>query len=82
MTLFKGCPGAITFKEVRPEYISCPHCGQEMEIWSDETRARCPHCNAWVSQKQSASCIEWCAHAKECIGAEKYERLMAKRKKL
>ena len=36
MTLFKGCPGAINFRDVRPEYINCPFCGAEMEIWSDE----------------------------------------------
>jgi hypothetical protein len=27
------------------------------------------------------TCIEWCPAARDCIGAEKYERLMAARKK-
>jgi hypothetical protein len=26
------------------------------------------------------TCIEWCSSAKECIGAEKYERLMKGKK--
>ena len=81
MTIFKGCPGAITLKEARPEYVNCPHCGEELEIWSDEIRVRCPHCSAWVTQERGASCIEWCAWAKECVGAELYERHMAARGK-
>ena len=48
--MLKGCPGAIVFKDARPDYIACPHCGEEMEIWSDELLARCPHCHLWVSK--------------------------------
>ena len=80
MTMFKGCPGAVTLREAVPEYVDCPHCGEEMEIWSDEARARCHNCLAWVNREQGASCIEWCAHAKECVGVEKYERLTTARK--
>lgn len=75
MTLAKGCPGALTIREARPEDITCPHCGGEMEIWSDELVARCPHCKQLVPQKRGASCIDWCAYAAECVGAEKYRRL-------
>jgi hypothetical protein len=75
MMIAKGCPGANVFKEPRPEYIDCPHCGQETEIWSDEPIAPCEHCGQVVSQSRGASCIDWCQHAVQCIGAEKYERL-------
>jgi DNA-directed RNA polymerase subunit RPC12/RpoP len=71
----KGCPGAIAFREARPEYKDCPHCGVEMEIWSDEPLARCPACHLWVSKERGASCIDWCKFAVECIGMETYERL-------
>jgi hypothetical protein len=27
-----------------------------------------------------SNCIEWCAFAKECVGNEKYERLMKAKK--
>lgn len=30
--MIKGYPGAIAFREVRPDYIDCPHCGHEMEV--------------------------------------------------
>lgn len=73
--MIKGCPGAITLKDARPDYIECPHCGYEMEIWSDEPFARCPGCNLWVSKERGASCIDWCKAAAQCIGLEAYERL-------
>jgi len=67
--------GAIVFKEAKPEYMDCPHCGEEMEMWSDEPLARCPHCRLWVNKERGASCIDWCKFAAECIGLEAYERL-------
>jgi len=75
MSLANSCPGSRLIREPAPEYISCPHCGQEMEIWSDELVARCPHCRQVVSREAGASCLDWCAHAAECVGAEKYRRL-------
>lgn len=75
MSLVKGCPGAISIREVKPEDIDCPQCGEEVEIWSDELAARCSHCGARVSREQGPSCIDWCTFAEECIGTEKYQRL-------
>jgi DNA-directed RNA polymerase subunit RPC12/RpoP len=75
----KGCPGALIFKDARPDYIDCPQCGEEVEIWSDEPLARCTNCNFWVSQQRGASCIDWCKAAVECIGLEAYERLQRTR---
>jgi len=75
MTLAKGCPGARTVREASPKYINCPHCGQEMEVWSDEPIARCPRCQRPVPQKRGASCLDWCAYAAECVGVQKYQRL-------
>lgn len=50
MALIKGCPGAVTFREVRPEDIVCPQCGNEVEIWSDEPVARCRQCGFYLLQ--------------------------------
>jgi len=75
MGLHGSCPGAKLFKEIKPEYLSCPHCGKEIELWSDELVIRCKHCGGFVSKRRGASCIDWCKFAKECIGAQKFERL-------
>lgn len=77
MTLASNCPGARIFRDVRPEYITCPGCGHDVEIWSDELVARCLHCGRTVAKTRGASCIDWCAHAAECIGAQKLQRLRA-----
>ena len=57
--------------------MKCPNCGNEVEIWTDELKATCRNCGTKVFRAQQASCIEWCPHAKECVGPEVYERLMA-----
>lgn len=75
MGLHGSCPGAKLFKEIKPEYLNCPHCGKEIELWSDELVIRCRHCGGFVSKRRGASCIDWCKFAKECIGAQKFERL-------
>ncbi len=77
MSVHKSCPGAVTFRDVRPEYIDCPFCGAETEIWSDEPFTCCPNCRREITQSRGASCVDWCSHARQCVGEEKYERLMA-----
>lgn len=67
--MLRGCPGARAIREVRPEYVHCPHCRTELEIWSDEYRARCPACHAWVYRKQGVTCLDWCAQAEKCVGS-------------
>lgn len=56
------CPGSdleITIKE-------CPRCGEEVELFTGESRAKCPGCGMWVP-REIASCIEWCPGASECF---------------
>ena len=77
MTMDKSCPGSRTIREPKPEYMACSKCGNEVEIWTDELKATCSKCGTKVFRAQQASCIEWCPHAKECVGPEVYERLMA-----
>ncbi len=75
MVIDKSCPGSRTIREPIPEYIKCPDCGAEVEIWTDELKATCRNCGGKVYRAQQASCIDWCPHAKECVGPEVYERL-------
>ncbi len=75
MVFDKSCPGARTIREPIPEFIDCPDCGKEVEIWTDELKATCLGCGSKVLRAQQASCIDWCPHAAECVGPEAYERL-------
>lgn len=72
-----SCPGSNEIKQPKPEDITCRSCGGTVEIWSDETDARCKTCGTVNSRILGPSCIEWCAFAKECVGEDKYKRLKA-----
>lgn len=61
----KACPGLTKFVRPIPEYIACPNCGNEVEIWSDENEAECDKCGAIVSRKV-VSCLDWCEYADKC----------------
>ena len=69
------CPGAINIRMPRLEIKDCPKCGEEIEIFSNEASAKCTNCG-FVSYNDLLSCVEWCEYAKECVGEEKYERIM------
>ncbi len=74
--MLNGCPGSGNIRTPIPSLIKCPGCGEEVEIWSDELKAKCTKCGATVFKENVPSCIEWCQSAKECIGEGKYNRLM------
>jgi len=75
MAMAKSCPGSRAICEPKPEYFNCANCGTEVEIWTDELKATCPKCGSKVYRARGNSCIDWCPHAKECVGPEAYERL-------
>jgi len=62
------CPGSKLIKDPTPEEINCPWCKQPVEIWTDETRARCRNCGHVVVREMQQSCMDWCVKAKECLG--------------
>lgn len=74
--LKESCPGSREIRNPYPEEIACIFCGGSVEIWSDEPETRCKSCGKTVNRQMKPSCIEWCPAAKECLGAEKYERLI------
>ena len=79
--LKEGCPGSREIRNPYPEEITCVFCGRAVEIWSDEAETTCKGCGKTAGRDIKASCILWCPAAKECVGAEKYERLMKAVKK-
>jgi len=73
------CPGSKILKQPRPEIFTCPDCGYEVEIWTDEIRRKCPACGRMVTRFQDMSCVEWCKMAKNCVGEDAYNRYMINR---
>jgi len=71
----KRCPGASDI--VRPTLVNvkCGKCGNEIEMFTDEFKTTCEKCGTTVFREENPSCIDWCAHAKECIGEEKYKQI-------
>ncbi|HTY45409.1 MAG TPA: phosphohydrolase [Patescibacteria group bacterium] len=61
------CPGRDS-RNIKAETLGCPCCGYSVEIFSDETRIRCPSCRGVVSRQALPSCAQWCSAAKECLG--------------
>ena len=70
----KRCPGSLFFTQPKPEIVSCPDCGADVELWSDEPSSQCPACGRMVIRKVGPSCVDWCRFAKECLGDEKFKR--------
>lgn len=69
------CPGQDN-RNLRVDLFRCPNCGAEVEIFSDETRVRCHQCREYVYREKLPSCISWCASARQCLGEERWKRLM------
>ena len=53
----------------------CPQCGHENELFSVDTPMPCEHCG-FVAYNDTLSCVQWCAHAKQCVGEEMYAQMM------
>src|SRR3990170_2829998 len=70
-----SCPGSKAIKNPTPELLTCPNCGAEVEIWTNELSYPCSNCGARVFREQHPSCIDWCPYAEECIGPEVYQSL-------
>lgn len=73
------CPGAQKFRQPEPEFIKCPFCNNEVEIWTDEVKATCSNCKNTVMRTGETSCLEWCKYAKECVGENTYNKFIQDR---
>jgi hypothetical protein len=45
-------------------------------MFSDEMKIKCPNCKARVEKKTVPSCIQWCKAAKECLGPDRWKKVM------
>ncbi|MCX6357715.1 MAG: phosphohydrolase [Candidatus Aureabacteria bacterium] len=77
MSVFR-CPGMEGLREALPREIACA-CGRTVEIWCDETEARCHGCGRTVMADLLPACVAWCAAARECVGEEVYQRYLRSR---
>jgi len=64
--VFNRCPGAGPFTEPLPEVFRCPHCGKDVEIFTNERYLRCYHCGGLVTKEKRPSCFDWCKYADKC----------------
>ena len=72
--MFDKCPGAAGMRTPTLEIKKCPECGGEVEVFSTDIQVKCRNCGFTVYNKNE-SCIQWCLHAKECVGKELYYKL-------
>lgn len=42
------CPSTDPLGQAAPEDYECPQCGADVEIWTDEQKAKCPECGTVV----------------------------------
>ena len=61
----RSCPGLSDFLRPKPEYIKCPNCGGDVEIWTDEDKGECTSCGLKVSREMQ-TCLDWCEYADKC----------------
>ena len=54
----------------------CPQCGRIIELFSIDTQMPCEHCG-FVAYNDTLSCVQWCQHARKCVGDAMYEQMMA-----
>lgn len=69
------CPGQDG-RHLSVSIHKCPECGSEIEIFSDETRAKCHSCGIVVYRENTPTCVQWCAKARDCLGEERWKAIM------
>ncbi len=60
----------------------CPHCGNELEFFKDDSQRSCKKCgNKVLNPRIDFGCAAYCPHAEQCLGSMSPE-LLAKQKNL
>ena len=70
------CPGAANLKTPTLSIKKCPQCGEEAEVFSNDVSVTCSNCG-FVIYNDIMTCVQWCRYAKECVGKDTYNRIMA-----
>lgn len=71
--MMEGCQGKPRTPTLHEKI--CPQCGEVIEIFSIDTQAACEKCG-FIAYNDTLSCVQWCSHAKKCVGEEMYEQMM------
>ncbi|MFA5099819.1 MAG: phosphohydrolase [Candidatus Omnitrophota bacterium] len=74
MGIAPECPGQDR-RNIKVENVTCVNCGYQVEMFSDEMNVRCPKCKEQVCRQRLPSCVDWCAHARECVGEQRWKQL-------
>ncbi len=74
MMLMDGCQGKPRTPTIHEKV--CPQCGSIIELFSIDTEVACETCG-FVAYNDTLSCVQWCQHARECVGEEMYRHMMA-----
>lgn len=75
---YTGCQSKS--KEITLTERVCPNCGNIIELFSVDTEVACDKCG-FVAYNDTLSCVQWCKYAKQCVGEEMYNAMMAIAKK-
>ena len=75
---YSGCQSKS--KEITLTERVCPNCGNIIELFSVDTEVACDKCG-FIAYNDTLSCVQWCKYAKQCVGEEMYEAMMAIAKK-
>jgi NADH pyrophosphatase NudC (nudix superfamily) len=76
--MFEYCPGAAGLHTPTLTIRTCPQCGAEIEIFSNEVKAVCENCG-FVIYQDIQSCVQWCKYARQCVGEETYQRIIGEK---
>lgn len=71
------CPGTANLRTPTLAIKKCPQCGEEVELFSNDISVKC-NCG-FVVYNDIESCVRWCKYAKECVGDEVYNNIMAQK---
>ena len=71
---YTGCQSKS--KEITLTERVCPKCGNIIELFSVDTEVACDKCG-FVAYNDTLSCVQWCKYAKQCVGEEMYNAMMA-----
>lgn len=70
----EGCQGKPRTPTIHEKI--CPQCGSIIELFSIDTQVACEKCG-FIAYNDTLSCVQWCAHARKCVGDEMYKQMMA-----
>ena len=76
----RTCAGRSAFGTPTLKIMKCPECGGEIEMFSTDVKVKCDNCG-FVAFNDINICVQWCAHAEECVGTEMYNKLVRYREK-